>query len=146
MMVVVMAKKQRQDKPSNAKVTIPGNLDHPPEPHEVDAAWILAVHFDCEVEFLKESKGYMVKTPDIKMRGVFYEIKSPNGKSKSTISNNLNKAKEQSRNIILDLRRLKMSQNDALSEVEQYLSLQRGITRMLVITKDKKVLALKGVS
>jgi hypothetical protein len=92
--------KKRNEILSNAKVIIPGNLENLPEQHETDAAWILAKYFDCEVEFLKASKGYMVKTPDMKMNGVFFEMKSPNWKSKTTISNNLNKAKTQSRNIV----------------------------------------------
>jgi len=48
---------------------------------------------------------YKRKTADIVMFGVLWEIKSPIGASKSTISNQFQVASRQSRNVVIDTRR-----------------------------------------
>ena len=99
-----MAKKKlKQNNPG--QVIIPVNHPSPPEQHEIDAAWILARHFQCAVEFLTPVDDYKRKTADIVMLGIQWEMKSPIGASKSTIGNQFSIAKKQSRNIIIDTRR-----------------------------------------
>ncbi|MDR1798082.1 MAG: hypothetical protein LBR44_11750 [Clostridiales Family XIII bacterium] len=56
-----MGKKQKQDKPSGANVIIPPNHPNPPEPHEEDAAWVLAHHYDCIIEFLIPKEKNIIK-------------------------------------------------------------------------------------
>jgi len=87
-----MAKKKRKQI-NPGLVTIPVGHPSPPEPHEVDAAMILARHYKCAVEFLAPVDDYKRKTADIVMLGVLWEIKSPIGASKSTIGNQFQVAK-----------------------------------------------------
>jgi hypothetical protein len=133
---------RKQGKATKAQVIIPGNLDNPPEQHEIDAAWILARHYNCTVEFLRPSKGYMVKTPDIDMMGVSFEIKSPFGNAKRTIRNNIDAAKAQSSNIVLDSRRTKLSDDDIIVELKREIVVKKSIKRLIMITKEKIVLEI----
>ena len=99
------------------QVIIPTNHPNPPEQHEIDAAWILARHFQCTVEFLTPVDDYMRKTADIVMLGVQWEMKSPIGVSKSTIGNQFSVAKKQSRNIIIDTRRTALDYEGIVKKV-----------------------------
>ncbi|MBQ6414041.1 hypothetical protein IJI28_00225 [Candidatus Saccharibacteria bacterium] len=70
-----------------------------------------------------------------------WELKSPLGNGKRTISNNLREASSQSDKIILDLTRCKMNNIRALSRVNGFLeSGDAHIKKLLVIDKRKKVL------
>jgi hypothetical protein len=80
---------------SKAQVIIPAGMDKPQE-HEIDAAWILARHFNITVEFLVPVNTYGRKTPDIRMDGDEWEMKSPQGKASSTVQNQFKKAMKQS--------------------------------------------------
>jgi len=42
-------------------VVLPVDSRTPPEPHEVEVAWILARHFGVVVEFLRPSEGYKMR-------------------------------------------------------------------------------------
>ncbi len=69
-----------------------GKIITPPdaliEDHERAVANLLA-RAGFEVEFVKPSNRMGDRTPDIKMGGCFWEIKSPKGKSGRTIENNI---------------------------------------------------------
>ncbi|MCL2437081.1 MAG: hypothetical protein FWD00_03475 [Clostridiales bacterium] len=90
------------------QVIIPVGHPNPPEPHEVDAAYILAYHYQSAVEFLIPIDDYKRKSADILMLGVKWEIKCPKGTSKATIKNQFQRASKQARNIIIDTRRTKL--------------------------------------
>ena len=102
----------------------------------MSAALILAYHFKTDVVFLRPRHA---RTPDIQINSVKWEIKSPLGNSKKTIENNLRLARKQSRNIVIDLRRIKMHQTKAIARIHYFLSRQKQIKRLLVITKDQKI-------
>lgn len=106
--------------------------------HELSAALTLAYHFKTDVIFLRpETK----KTPDIEVDGTKWEIKSPRGDGKKTIDNNLRSARQQSHNIVLDLRRAKMHQSKAEARVRYYLANgPHNIRRLKIITKHRKVI------
>jgi len=131
--------KKKQDK---AEVIISESIQPPPEPHEVSAAWILARHYNCIIEFLKPLDGYKHKTPDFVMMALLWEVKSPTGKSKTTISNNLINAKLQSPNIVFDARRTKISDDRICAELQKHLVKRRSIYRLLMITKDEIVVEI----
>lgn len=76
-----------------------------PKVHEETAAAILASHFGSDVYFIETASRGM---PDIKIGNTEWEIKSPIGASPYTIQNNMRKAGHQSKNIIIDLRKVKM--------------------------------------
>ena len=128
---------------NKANVVVQININPQPEEHEVTAAWILARHFGITIEFLKPIDGYKLKTPDINMNGIEWELKSPTGHSKTTISNNLIIAKLQSPNIVFDTRRTTIPDIKIHSELSRYLAQRKSISRILMITKDEKVLEIQ---
>jgi hypothetical protein len=105
----------------------------------LSAALILAVHFKTDVTFLRPQSR---KTSDIEINGIKWEIKSPRGSSKKTIENNLRTARKQSRNIVLDLRRIKLHQKRAASRTNFFLSGPHKFKRVLIITKAAKVIEI----
>ena len=125
--------------PKTYQVIVKTSLRDAPQKHELSAALILAKHFKTDVTFLRPQVD---KTPDIDIRGELWEIKSPVGKGKRTIDNNFAKARRQSRNIVVDLRRSKMHQSKANARIRFYLSTPHHFKKVLVITKARKVLVI----
>ncbi|MDR1291804.1 MAG: hypothetical protein LBJ91_00190 [Clostridiales Family XIII bacterium] len=134
--------KKRVTKSSKAKVTIPGDLDNFPERHEVDAAWILARHYDCEVSFLKATDSYKIKSPDISINQIPWEIKSPQGKSKYTVRRQLGRASKQSKYIVFDGRRTSLPDNVLVSRIRDEWKERRSIKRIIFINKSAEVLEI----
>ncbi len=90
-------------------------LNNPPEEHEINVARFFA-DLGYNITFLCPSniKGNFV--PDIVMNGIEWEIKCPIGKGKHTIERNINKAVLQSPNIIVDLRRISLPEDQCISQ------------------------------
>jgi hypothetical protein len=121
------------------EVIIKTDLADLPKDHELSAALLLAYHFKSDVTFLRPKYA---RTPDVDIDGVKWEIKSPMGNGKRTIDNNFNEARKQSKNIVIDLRRIKMHQNKANARINFYLSTPHHFKRVVVITKSKKVIVI----
>lgn len=122
------------------EVIVKTDIQDRPKDHEMSAALILATnYFKSDVTFLRPESH---KTPDIEAGGMRWEVKSPMGNSKKTIENNLRTARKQSRNIVVDLRRIKMHKIRAISRINYFLSRQKQIERVIVITKDQNVIAI----
>ena len=77
---------------------------------------------------------------DMWMDGVLWEIKSPEGGGKNTIRHNLERAKKQSKNIIIDLQRCKLKEEQAIKELQYHFRLSKRFRRMKIITKSREVL------
>ena len=129
-----MAKNKRK-RINPGQVIIPANHPNPPETHEIDAAFTLARHYRCVVEFLIPTDDYKRKTADIIMFGVEWEIKSPIGTSKLTIQDQFRRALKQAKNIILDTRRTKLK--DELIEKYIFIELKKrsNIKKVILINK-----------
>ena len=136
-----MIKKKRKDE-NTGQVIIPTNHPNPPEPHEVNVAFILARHYQTVVEFLVPVDDYMRKTADVLMLGVEWEIKTPIGDSKYTIQKQFRRASQQARCIIIDSRRTKLRyksiENSALFEWKK----RPAIKRVILIDKSEKVVEI----
>jgi hypothetical protein len=130
-------------KKDNAKVVISPGIVPPPEPHEVSAAWILARHYNCIIEFLKPLDGYKRKTPDFVMRAVAWEMKAPKGNAQRTIRNNLDQAKEQSPNIVIDTRATVLPDKWVEAELRRQVTAKKRIRRLIMVTKDEKVVEIR---
>ena len=81
-------------------------------------------------------------TPDlfISKTHQVWELKSPLGNGKRTIDNNLREASKQSEYIVLDLSRIKMNNNRALSKARGFLnSGDAHLKKLLIIDKSGKV-------
>ena len=125
-----------------AEVIVSPNIIPEPDDHEIAAAWILARHFNCKITFIKPLGGYKIKTPDIVMNNLEWEIKSPRGNKKRTIRNNLDLAKEQSPNIIIDTRRTNLADNWIEAELNKQLHIKKGIFKIIMISKDETVIEI----
>ena len=134
-------KKYKQLKPG--QVIIPAGHPNPPEPHEVDAAIVLARHYKSTVEFIIPVDDYKRKSADIVLLGVEWEIKSPYGASKSTISGQFQRASKQSKNIVIDTRRTRLQYNEIEKRVFNEIKKRSSIKNVIIIDKLEKVIEIQ---
>lgn len=125
----------------SSRVIVPSS-NTPPENHELDIASLISTHFNCVVEFLIPSTSYKQKTPDFVMNGLMWEIKSPKGVSKKTIEKQIRIALKQSRNIIIDTRRTKLTDVTITKELLKLLNNYRKINKLLLINKRNDVVII----
>lgn len=119
------------------EVIVKTDVKDRPKDHEMSAALILAnYYFKADIVFLRPQTN---RTPDIEVNRVRWEIKSPMDNGKKTIDNNFRMARKQSRNIVVDLRRIKMHQSKANARIRFFLSTPHRFKRVIVIAKDQKV-------
>lgn len=106
-------------------------------PHEMRVANILAAA-GHQVEFLPECN---IPTPDIKLDGIEYEIKSPEHMNANTLEHTLKDVLKQSTNIIIDSSRIRNKVRD--DNVRTFLIAQlrhrQQIKRLLFITKRGQI-------
>ena len=70
---------------------------------------------------------------------LLWEIKSPKGSSNRTIENNLRGALRQSKNIIIDLRRVKIDEARAISQIKDKFIKIKTIKNIIIIKKNSTV-------
>ena len=112
------------------------------EKHEYETVKLLLMN-GHNVELIPTSQVKGMRTPDISINGVLWEIKAPTGNGKNTIKHTLQNASHQSNNVIVDLRRCKLNQDQAIKELEQRFNLSKRIRRMKIITNDEKIIDFK---
>ena len=113
-----------------------------PEQHELETAGTLA-DIGYDIEFLRPSRTKGVHTPDIKMRGILWEIKSPTGNGKKTVEKQLQRAGRQSKNIVFDGRRSKLSDEYIEKELRRQYRLSQSIKRLVFIDKMNRCIDIK---
>ncbi|MBQ3296589.1 hypothetical protein IJH01_00440 [Candidatus Saccharibacteria bacterium] len=96
-----------------------------------------------DVELIPKSNKKGIRTADIVMDGLQWELKSPRGKGRWLLENTLKKANRQSPNIVIDLRRIKIHQDRCLQELEKQFYKSKGVKWLKVITKTKKIIDFK---
>ena len=127
-------------KQTEYNIVIPAGMKPRPKIHEETAAEILANYFKSDVYFMEPaSQG----APDVSVKGIKWEIKSPIGNSANNIQKNMREASAQSENIIVDLRRSKLHQTRALGYIKQFTNRYKKLQRVLVIMKSKYILIIK---
>ena len=92
-----------------------------------------------DVELIPQSRITKLRQPDIMMGGVAWEIKAPMGTGKNNIENTLQGASGQSRNIIVDLSRSKMYEEEAIKGYGQYFKNSKRIKRLKIIKKNREI-------
>ncbi len=92
------------------------------------------------IELIPPSQIKHLRMPDIMMDGFPWEMKSPEGKSKYTAQNIMQDAAGQSRNVIIDLRRCKLPEAQALRDFEREFRNSKHMKRMKIIKKDCEIL------
>lgn len=112
-----------------------------PWSHELRTAKILALagHY---VEFLPESS---LHTPDIRLDGVEYEIKSPETEKTSSLEQSIRTALKQCQNIIIDSSRMKMHDNRVRNFLIKKCREQKQIKKMLFVTKRGEIIDIFGL-
>ena len=107
---------------------------------------IMARHYQTTIEFIVPVDDYKLKSADIVMLGVEWEIKCPNGASKSTIGNQFQFASKQSRNIILDTRRTKLDFEIIEKRVLVEIKKRSLIKKVILIDKFEKIIEIKKIN
>ena len=108
------------------------------EKHEYRTV-LLFTEMGVDIELIPKSEKKGVHAPDIVMNGLRWEIKSPKGEGKYLMQNTIQKAVKQSRNVIVDLRRAKRSQERCLQELEKEFGSSKNLQKLKVITKSRKI-------
>lgn len=109
------------------------------EPHEYKTVKLL-LEYGFDIELVPPSKIKGVHIGDLVMQGVLWEMKSPEGGKRYTIKNNVQNAMHQAQNMIMDLRRCKLDDEQAISETVHYFKMSKRLRRLKIITKSEKVL------
>jgi hypothetical protein len=113
-----------------------------PEKHEYETAEIF-LKLGIDVEFIKPQNTKQATSPDVIIKGVAWEMKSPTGKGKYTIQNQFRRAAKQSSNLIFDIRRLQLPEDFAKQEIEKQFNLRRSIKRLKLIIKSGAIIEFR---
>ena len=133
-------KKPKENNPG--QVLIPVNHPNPPEKHEVDAAYILARHYRCVIEFIVPIDDFKRRTADIIMQNNVWEIKTPEGSSKYTIQKQIRRASKQAKNIIIDTRRTKLKFERIEKQALFEISKRPAVKKVILIDKKEKIVEI----
>ena len=114
-------------------------LNTPPDKSEFAVAKYFA-ELGKDIVFIPPSAIPGQHRPDILMDGVEWEIKCPEGSSKRTIENAIRTAVRQSKSIIIDLRRIQLSDSSSVSNLEKEFNGRKYIKRIYVIRKNGSLL------
>ena len=109
------------------------------EEHEMLTVYLF-LKLGYDIELIPPSNTPQAKTPDFIMDGKMWEMKSPQGKGKTTIEHIFKKATKQSQNIIIDLGRIKIDENKAIKTINRWFEQTKRCRNLKVITKSKKIL------
>ncbi|OFI49532.1 hypothetical protein BG261_02840 [Floricoccus tropicus] len=121
-------------------------LDYSGKEEEV-ASWI-AEKFGMHVQFVpRVNYPSGMKTPDYLVNGIAYDLKEITGNGKNVIDGNMKKAKVQSENIIIDITKSKLTDNDVKNQLEKiYRSGRRGLNIVVIKRGNTLIDVLKKES
>ena len=124
-------------------VIIPAGLDI--WDHELKTAQVFA-KYGHTVEFLPQNQGQRMKTADVRINGVIYEIKSPKTDKLSAIERNLKKASKQSSNIIIDSRRMHKIHDSTIQKfLVQKLKQQKSIKKLYLVNRKHEIIDINSL-
>lgn len=109
------------------------------EKHENDTI-IFFTNLGYDIELIPPSHIPNTKSADFKMNGKQWEMKSPKGKSRSTIEHAFQAAAKQSDNVIFDLRRTSIPLEKSLIILSKLLNTSKKVKTLWVITKNHVLL------
>ena len=93
-----------------------------------------------DIELIPPSQIKNLRMPDIMLQGAAWEMKSPVGSGKYTIKNIIQSASHQAENIVVDLRRSKMDEKQAIQEIRRYFDFSKRIRKIIIITKSEEMI------
>ena len=113
-----------------------------PPKKDIDAAWVLARYYKTVVNILRPVNKYKVKTPDFHFNDQDYELKVITSTQVRQLLHLLEIAKNQSRNIVIDIRKTKISEKRATEICQKFVENHKKYKISLIISA-KKVLDIK---
>ena len=119
-------------------VIVPHN--HKVRPAELEAAGILANHFKANVRVLPKSERFKESSADFEIGGIIYELKSPITSSVRSINNLIQLATKQSRNVVIDIRKSKITEKKMVAICNERLKTLKKIKKIVLIVNKKIVL------
>lgn len=122
------------------QIIIPTNINPRPERFEIEAASIVAEYLQADAVFIVRDTA---KTPDVRIDGTEWEIKSPLGKGKHVIEDQIKRASRQSLNIVIDARRCKLHIARIRSQLKYTVGFRKHLKRVLLINKHEEVEVIK---
>lgn len=116
----------------DGRVFIPAvSVREAPSEHEVLTALRLA-ETGLDVLFRVDSRDEGAKNPDAEMNQQVWEFKAPTGEGKNTIDSQMKRAGKQAERLVLDLRRSKLDDKEAIGDIRQGMQ-GRHLTQVIVI-------------
>ena len=123
------------------RIVIPSHIDI--WPHELETARALAAS-GRDIEFLRRISGDNVKSADIVMEGVTWEMKAPQTDAIKRLERIVRRASQQSSSVIIDTTRAKKLSDAAIErELRKIAPLNKRLRRLLLVTKSRKVIDIK---
>ena len=122
------------------QIIIPTNINPRPERFEIEAASIIAEYLQADAVFIARDTA---KTPDVAINGIEWEIKSPLGRGKHVIEDQVKRASRQSLNIVIDARRCKLHIAKIRAQLKYNVGLRRHLKRVILINKHEQVEVIK---
>ncbi len=110
------------------------------EDHEMATVVFLQATLMVDIELIPPSHTPGMRSPDLIMCGLAWEMKSPRGKDLRTIEHAFKNASKQSENIIIDLRRMMMDDERMVRLLDKLFILSRRVKRMKILVKSGKVI------
>jgi hypothetical protein len=107
------------------------------EKHEI-ATVVFLTELGFYIELIPPNRTKGVRTPDFKMRGLEWEMKSPVGKSRLTLEHAFHAGLRQSENLIFDLRRLNPPTDKHISALKSLFVNSKRAKRLLIIATINK--------
>ncbi len=114
-------------------------LNAPPEKNELETAKYFAA-LGKNITFIKPSSIPNHHSPDILMDGLEWEMKAPIGSGKRNIEYNFRKAVAQSKNIIFDLRHIKIPEQQCIIKLEKEFFARPYLNKLYIIKKSGELL------
>lgn len=105
------------------------------------AVFLTELGYDIDLVPPSVIKG--IHTPDIRMGGIEWEIKTPLGEGQQLMKNTIQKALKQSTNVVVDLRKTKRHQTKCLRELKREFDESKNIKRLKIILKGGKTIDYK---
>lgn len=109
------------------------------EPHEENTAKFLVL-YGFNIEAIRPMNTPKLNNPDILMNGTIWEMKAPIKYNENTLKIRMKKASKQAKRIVFDFRNMKRDYEEAQAFVIKLFIGNREMRRMIIVTKDKKVL------
>ena len=119
------------------RIVIPGGTDV--WPHELATARALAAA-GRTVEFLPRREGDRVRSADVLMGGVVWEMKAPESSRVASLQRVLRRAGAQSHSVIVDTARMRgVADAEAERELRRLLPLVASVRRLVLVNKRREV-------